>query len=184
MKRVHVEREVEQGGMAAAIDNHIDAVFTEGVIEDGHHGIVENYMRSICCHFHFKQLMVFGFHLDRQVLAVDVFVFYGVIGRLKDHVGKTEFQACLGIAVSEAPLLVGDPAHKIGIEIPAGRFDDEREGGQAHPINFQGQRSFQETFFVIMLDFDGDSFGLARIELATPSDGSVHFLKAGNAPHQ
>ena len=34
--------------------------------------------------------MAFGFHLDRQVLAVDVFVFYGVIGRLKDHVGKTE----------------------------------------------------------------------------------------------
>ena len=57
---------------------------------------------------HFKQFVALGFYLDSQILAVDIFFFDGVIGRLKGHVGKTKFQAFFGVSVGEATLGVGN----------------------------------------------------------------------------
>ena len=91
VQRVSVKGKVEQGGVAAAIHNQIDTVLADGVINDGHHGIVEGDVRRVGRDFHLKQFVALGFHTDSQVFAVDVLFFDGVISRLEDHVGEAEF---------------------------------------------------------------------------------------------
>ena len=85
---VPVEGEVEQGGVAATVDNQIDTVLSNRVVDDAHHGVVEGDVRRVGGHRHLKQFVAPGFHPDGEVLAVDVFSLDGVIGRLKDHVGE------------------------------------------------------------------------------------------------
>jgi hypothetical protein len=58
--------------------------------------------------FHLKQFVALDIHFDGETFAVDVFLFDGVIGRLKDHVREAEYFASLGVIVGEAPIHVCD----------------------------------------------------------------------------